>query len=155
MNPPAASRCQSSFVVEPLDAGVVSDPLAYPTRSRSATSFRDLPAQEPNVFFRAMVYATGKSGHIVEALCFKVRRGEASQNFNSRIYGEPGTSRSAAASAQGRTVFRLAIISAAERFMPEGPLTRGIPTPRPQRACGSRKPRRETQRHTRGSLCFA
>lgn len=48
----------------------------------------DLPGKEPKVFFRAMLYANGKRGHIVEALYLKVRRGESAQTFNFWMYGE-------------------------------------------------------------------
>jgi hypothetical protein len=48
----------------------------------------DLPGQEPKIFFRAMLYATGKRGHIIEALYLKVRYGESSQIFNFWMYGE-------------------------------------------------------------------
>lgn len=48
----------------------------------------DLPGEEPKVFFRAMLYATGKRGHIIEALYLKVRRGETSRTFNFWMYGE-------------------------------------------------------------------
>jgi hypothetical protein len=48
----------------------------------------DLPRQEPKMFFRAMLYATGKRGHIVEMLYLTVRRGAATQTFNFWMYGE-------------------------------------------------------------------
>jgi hypothetical protein len=48
----------------------------------------DLPGREPKVFFRAMLYATGKRGHIIEALYLKVRRGESTQTFSFWMYGE-------------------------------------------------------------------
>jgi hypothetical protein len=48
----------------------------------------DLPGQEPKIFFHAMLYATGKRGHIIEALYLRVRRGESSQTFNFWMYGE-------------------------------------------------------------------
>lgn len=44
--------------------------------------------EQPKVFFRTMLYATGKRGHIIEALYLKVRRGEATQTFNFWMYGE-------------------------------------------------------------------
>jgi hypothetical protein len=50
----------------------------------------DIPVQEPKVFFRAMLYATGKRGYIVEALYLKVRRGESTQTINVWAYGETG-----------------------------------------------------------------
>jgi hypothetical protein len=43
---------------------------------------------QPKIFFRAMLYATGKRGHIIEALYLKVRRGESQQTFNFWMYGE-------------------------------------------------------------------
>jgi hypothetical protein len=43
---------------------------------------------QPKVFFRAMLYATGKRGHIIEALYLKVRQGESTQTFNFWMYGE-------------------------------------------------------------------
>jgi hypothetical protein len=43
---------------------------------------------QPKIFFRAMLYATGKRGHIIEALYVKVRRGESTQTFNFWMYGE-------------------------------------------------------------------
>lgn len=43
---------------------------------------------QPKVFFRAMLYATGKRGHIIEALYLKVRCGESTQTFNFWMYGE-------------------------------------------------------------------
>lgn len=45
-------------------------------------------AEQPKIFFRAMLYATGKRGHIVEALYLKVRLGESTQTFNFWMYGE-------------------------------------------------------------------
>jgi hypothetical protein len=42
----------------------------------------------PKIFFRAMLYATGKRGHIIEALYVKVRHGESIQTFNFWMYGE-------------------------------------------------------------------
>lgn len=44
--------------------------------------------EQPKVFFRTMLYATGKRGHIIEALYLKVRRGETTQTFNFWMYGE-------------------------------------------------------------------
>jgi hypothetical protein len=44
-------------------------------------------AEQPKMFFRAMLYATGKRGHIVEALYLKVRQGESTQTFNMPIRG--------------------------------------------------------------------
>jgi hypothetical protein len=45
-------------------------------------------AEQPKIFFRAMLYATGKRGHIVEALYLKVRQGESTHTFNFWMYGE-------------------------------------------------------------------
>ncbi|MGA9528506.1 MAG: hypothetical protein WBS24_10355 [Terriglobales bacterium] len=45
-------------------------------------------AEQPKIFFRAMLYATGKRGHIVEALYLKVRQGESAHTFNFWMYGE-------------------------------------------------------------------
>ena len=45
-------------------------------------------AGQPKIFFRAMLYATGKRGHIVEALYLKVRQGESTRVFNFWMYGE-------------------------------------------------------------------
>src|SRR5713101_3945047 len=51
----------------------------------------DLSSQQspsPKVFFRAMLFATGQRGHIVESLYLKVRCGESTQTFNFWMYGE-------------------------------------------------------------------
>jgi len=48
----------------------------------------DPPGRDLKVFFRAALYATGKRGHIVEALYLRVRRGESSQTFDFWMYGE-------------------------------------------------------------------
>jgi hypothetical protein len=45
-------------------------------------------AEQPKIFFRAMLYATGKRGHIVEAIYLKVRQGEKTQTFSFWMYGE-------------------------------------------------------------------
>jgi hypothetical protein len=45
-------------------------------------------AEQPKIFFRAMLYATGKRGHIIEALYVKIGRGESTQTFNFWMYGE-------------------------------------------------------------------
>jgi hypothetical protein len=44
--------------------------------------------EQPKVFFRAMLYATGKRGHIIEALYLNVRRGRSTQMFSFWMYGE-------------------------------------------------------------------
>jgi hypothetical protein len=48
----------------------------------------DLPAGELKVFFRSMLFSTGKRGHIIESLFLRVRCGESSQVFNFWMYGE-------------------------------------------------------------------
>jgi hypothetical protein len=48
----------------------------------------DLPGGEPKIFFRAMLYASGKRGHIIESLFLRVRRGESAQIFNVWMHGE-------------------------------------------------------------------
>ena len=45
-------------------------------------------AEQPKIFFRAMLYATGKRGHIVEALYLEVREGEATETFSFWMFGE-------------------------------------------------------------------
>ncbi len=42
----------------------------------------DLPIGEPKVFFRALLYSTGKRGQMIESMFLRVRRGEVSQTFN-------------------------------------------------------------------------
>jgi hypothetical protein len=44
--------------------------------------------EQPKVFLRGLLYATGKRGHIIEALYLRVLRGESSQSFNFWMYGE-------------------------------------------------------------------
>ncbi len=44
--------------------------------------------EQPKIFFRAMLFATGKRGYIIEALYLKVRRDESTQTFNFWMYGE-------------------------------------------------------------------
>jgi len=44
--------------------------------------------EQPKVFFRTMLFATGKRGYIIEALYIKVRHGESTQTFNFWMYGE-------------------------------------------------------------------
>lgn len=43
---------------------------------------------QPKVFFRALLYTTGKRGRIIEALYLKVRRGNTLQLFDFWMYGE-------------------------------------------------------------------
>lgn len=43
---------------------------------------------QPKLFLRALLYASGKRGHIVEALFLKVRRGDAVQTFDFWMYGQ-------------------------------------------------------------------
>jgi hypothetical protein len=40
------------------------------------------------VFFRTLLYSTGKRGHIVENMFITLRRGETRQNFNIWVYGD-------------------------------------------------------------------
>jgi|ERR1035441_5428818 hypothetical protein len=44
--------------------------------------------EQPKVFFRTILFATGKRGYIIEALYIKVRNGESTQTFNFWMYGE-------------------------------------------------------------------
>jgi hypothetical protein len=44
--------------------------------------------EQPKIFFRTMLYATGKRGYILEALYLKVRQNESTQTFNFWMYGE-------------------------------------------------------------------
>lgn len=48
----------------------------------------DQPAGEPKVFFRSLLFTTGKRGHIVESLYLRVRRDESSQVLNFWMYGD-------------------------------------------------------------------
>jgi hypothetical protein len=48
----------------------------------------DLPQEEPKIFFRALLFATGKRGHMLESMFLKVRRGESAQTFNFWMYGD-------------------------------------------------------------------
>jgi hypothetical protein len=48
----------------------------------------DLPNADPKLFFRAVLYATGRRGYIVEGMYLKVRRGETAQDFSFWMYGE-------------------------------------------------------------------
>lgn len=45
-------------------------------------------AEQAKIFYRAMLYATGKRGHIVEALYLRVKRGRGTDTFNFWMYGE-------------------------------------------------------------------
>ena len=40
------------------------------------------------VFFRTLLYSTGKRGQIVESMFISLRRGETRQNFNKWVYGD-------------------------------------------------------------------
>jgi hypothetical protein len=40
------------------------------------------------VFFRTLLYSTGKRGHIIENMFVSLRRGETRQNFNIWVYGD-------------------------------------------------------------------
>jgi hypothetical protein len=42
----------------------------------------------PKVFFRALLYSTGKRGRVVENMFVTLRRGETRQNFNIWVYGD-------------------------------------------------------------------
>jgi len=42
----------------------------------------------PKVYFRALLYSTGKRGHIIESMSVRLRRGESSQVFNIWVHGE-------------------------------------------------------------------
>ena len=44
--------------------------------------------EQAKIFYRAMLYATGKRGHIVEALYLRVKRGDITDTFNFWMYGE-------------------------------------------------------------------
>jgi hypothetical protein len=44
--------------------------------------------EAPKVFFRALLYATGRRGHVVESMYIKLHRGELAQTFNYWAYGE-------------------------------------------------------------------
>jgi len=56
--------------------------FAYDTTPRP-----DRPAI-PKVFLRALIYSTGKRGHIVENMFVTLRRGETRQTFNIWGYGD-------------------------------------------------------------------
>lgn len=43
---------------------------------------------QAKIFYRAMLYATGKRGHIVEALYLRVKRANKTDTFNFWMYGE-------------------------------------------------------------------
>jgi hypothetical protein len=45
-------------------------------------------AEQAKIFYRAMLYATGKRGHIVEALYLRVKRDNRTDTFNFWMYGE-------------------------------------------------------------------
>lgn len=40
------------------------------------------------LFFRTLLYSTGKRGHIIENMFISLRRGETRQNFNIWVYGD-------------------------------------------------------------------
>jgi hypothetical protein len=44
--------------------------------------------EAPKVFFRALLFATGRRGHVLEGMYIKLRRGELTQTFNYWAYGE-------------------------------------------------------------------
>jgi hypothetical protein len=47
-------------------------------------------ADQPKIFLRAMLYSTGKRGHIIEALYVKVTQGKKTHTFGFWMYGETG-----------------------------------------------------------------
>ena len=50
--------------------------------------------EAPNkVYFRTLLYSTGKRGQIIENMFIRLRRGETQQNFNIWVYGEKELSR--------------------------------------------------------------
>ena len=40
------------------------------------------------MFFRTLLYSTGKRGHVIENMFVSLRRGETRQNFNIWVYGD-------------------------------------------------------------------
>ena len=50
----------------------------------------DLPGGEPKLFLRALLYATGRRGQIVESMYVRIRRGESTQIFSVWSYVETG-----------------------------------------------------------------
>jgi hypothetical protein len=44
--------------------------------------------EAPKVFFRALLYATGRRGHVVESMYIKLHHGELAQTFNYWAYGK-------------------------------------------------------------------
>ena len=47
-----------------------------------------LEPRHQKVFFRTLLYSTGRRGHIVENMFITLRRGEMRQNFNIWVYGD-------------------------------------------------------------------
>ena len=47
-----------------------------------------LEPRHQKIFFRTLLYSTGKRGHIVENMFITLRRGETRQNFNIWVYGD-------------------------------------------------------------------
>jgi hypothetical protein len=73
---------------------------------------------QPKIFLRAMLYATGKRGHIIEALYLKVRRGEPTQTFNFWMYGETKELKIGIGLRVGKTVHRSIITSCRRKMLP-------------------------------------
>jgi len=44
--------------------------------------------EAPKVFFRALLFTTGRRGHVVESMYLTLRHGEITQTFNYWAYGE-------------------------------------------------------------------
>jgi hypothetical protein len=47
-----------------------------------------LEPKHQKVFFRTLLYSTGKRGQIVENMFIRLQRGETRQNFNIWVYGD-------------------------------------------------------------------
>lgn len=47
-----------------------------------------LGSSHPKVFFRTLLYSTGKRGQIVENMFIRLQHGETRQNFNIWVYGD-------------------------------------------------------------------
>ena len=48
----------------------------------------DQESRHQKIFFRTLLYSTGRRGHIVENMFASLRRGETRQNFNIWVYGD-------------------------------------------------------------------
>jgi hypothetical protein len=53
-------------------------------------SFLHESPEDPKIFLRAMLYTTGKSGHIIEGMYVKINHQERVKTFNFWSYGETG-----------------------------------------------------------------